>query len=107
MVTPTIVDAYLKDEAYLFVEANKFPSITTPLTIRIKSDTLLDTISLQLPTRKAQLAFATDLYEGILNGHRIEVLTQDSVFLEIYEKRAERAAFQSVFTDYYRLTERI
>ena len=107
MLMPIIVDAYLKDEAYLFIEANKFPGITDPLTIRIETETTKDTFSLELPTRKAQLEFATDLYEGILNGRRVEVLVHDTVFVEIYKKRTERAVFQTVFTDYYRLTERI
>ncbi len=104
---PIIVDAYLKDEAYLFIEANKYPGISDPLTIRVQTDSISDTFSIEIPTRRAQLEFATDLYEGILHGKQVEVLVHDTAFVKIYEKRTERAAFQSVFTDYYRLTERI
>jgi hypothetical protein len=104
---PIIVDAYLKDEAYLFIETNKYPGISDPLTIRVQTDSISDTFSIEIPTRRAQLEFATDLYEGILHGKQVEVLVHDTAFVKIYEKRTERAAFQSVFTDYYRLTERI
>ncbi|MFK8055718.1 MAG: hypothetical protein AB8F78_06320 [Saprospiraceae bacterium] len=106
-LVPIIVDAYLKDEAYLFIEANEFPGLSDPITFRAATEAKADTFSLDLPSRKGQLEFATDLYEGILNGHRIGVLVRDTGFVEIYDKRADRAAFQAVFKDYYRLTERI
>jgi len=107
MLIPIIVDAYLKDEAYLFVEANKFPGLSDPITFRVESKESIDTLRLDLPSRKAQLAFATDLYAGIMEGHKISVMVRDTGFVEIYEKRAERSAFQAVVKDYYRLTERI
>lgn len=107
MLTPIIVDAYLKDEAYLFIEANEFPGLSDPMTIRIQTDSITDTISLISPSRKEQLIFATDFYEGILKGGKVEVMVRDTGFMEIYESRAERAAFLTVVKDYYRLTERI
>ena len=107
MLIPIIVDAYLKDEAYLFIEANDFPGHSDPMTIRIQKDSAMDTISLSDPSRKGQLAFATDFYEGILKGGKIEVMVRDTGFAEIYESRAERASFLAVVKDYYRLTERI
>jgi len=107
MLIPIIVDAYLKDEAYLFIEANKYPDLSDPLTFEVKSKTQTDTFRLDLPSRKAQLEFATDLYEAVLNGHHIGVMVRDTGFHPILEKRAERAAFQAVVKDYYRLTERI
>ena len=107
ILVPTIVHAYLRNEAYLFVQPNDFPGIAEPLSVTWDHADSAGVHRLDVPTRPAQLAFALDLYESILAGHRLEVVLSDSSRAPVLETRAERSQYLGVLQDYFRLTDRI
>ena len=107
VLVPTIVHAYLKNEAYLFVQPNDFPGLADPLTVAWESADSSGAYRLDVPTRPAQLAFAIDLYERMLDGHRLAVVLADSSRVPVFETRTERSQYLGVMQDYFRLTDRI
>lgn len=107
MLIPIIVEAYLKDEAYVFVRPNDFQGFHSPITLQVHNGTPDTLLRLDDQTRPGQLQFASLLYEHLMEGDTLQVLLRDSSWQQVYELRAERAAFFSVMQDYYRLTERL
>lgn len=107
VLAPTIVHAYQKNEAYVFVEPNGFPGIADPLTVVWRHADSAGTYRLDVPTRPGQFAFAVDLYEGMLAGHELAVLLRDSTDVPLYETRTERGHYLGVMRDYFRLTDRM
>ncbi len=107
ILIPVIVQALLKDEAYLFIRPNDFRGLADPLTVAWSTDTSKGTYTLDVLTRPAQFDFATELYAALLGGQRLSVRLADSSYMPIFEDEVERAAFAVTTADYYRLTERI
>lgn len=107
ILAPAIVHAYLKNEAYLFVQGNDFPDLASPLTVTWHRGDSTGAYRLDVPTRPAQYRFAVDLYDSILAGDELAVLLRDSTEAPIYETRAERGYFLATMRDYFRLTDRI
>ena len=106
MLIPVIVEAYLKDEAYLFMRPNDFPDFHSPISIRAYQNQQDTILRLEDRSRSGELNFALAMYERLYEGDTIRVMLRDSSWHELYDLRAERSALFAVMQDYFRLTER-
>ena len=106
LLIPVIVQAYLKDEAYVFVRANDYPGIADPLAVDFAGADTAGTHVLAVPSKPQQVAFAEALRGSILRGDSLHVQLVDGGRAAIYETRAERGLFLTVMRDYDGLTDR-
>ena len=110
MVYPVIVQATLRDEAYVFVRTNDFPGFgDPPLVERVAAGTpgdQPDTLSGGTGTRPEQRAFADSLRVAIVRGDGLYVRLADGTRAAILDDRATRQQFLTVMGDYRRLIER-
>lgn len=105
-LTPVIVQAYLKDEGYVFLRPNAFPGIASPLSVDFSGVDSAGTYTLTVPTRPLQLAFAEDLRRSIRRGDSLALHLDGGAHVPIYETRAERGLFLTVMRDYDALTDK-
>lgn len=105
-LVPVIVQAYLKDEGYLFMRHNDYPGIASPLAVDFAGADTSGTYTLAVPSRPLQLAFAEDLRRSILRGDSLKLHLAGGGRIPIYETRAERGLFLTVMRDYDGLTDK-
>ncbi len=101
-----IIDNWMEDEAYLFVRPNAYPAgFGDILSIRIMGRTETDTLRMPVPDKEAQMAFAGAIYQSLLEGAEIEVLTGKHDWKPILRDADERSSFLITVRDYYKLTD--
>ena len=111
MLTPVIVQAYLKDEAYVFLRPNTYPGILSEFGVDFRGVTsggrdTSGTYRLRVPTKPEQAAFAEDLRRSILRGDSLALHLVGGERAPIYATRAERGLFLTVMRDYDALTDK-
>lgn len=104
---PVIVDNWVKDEAYLFIEKNAYRGgFKDPLTVlAIES---MDTTSIELtrPNINTQLEFA-ELIEARLNNEQdLLVLDSAGVSVPLFVDKQDRLNFLTALKDYQKLVEK-
>lgn len=104
---PVIVNNWMKDEAYIFIEKNPYRNgWSDTLTIRwSQGDTLSGYYELPLGTRPAMYEFAGKIYGAMKDKQTMEVKTAKGNFVPILRDGNDRSTFQMVMRDYYKLTE--
>ena len=110
-LTPVIVQAYLKDEGYVFMRPNDYPGILSEYGVDFRGETrdgrdTAGTYRLEVPTKPNQLAFAEDLRRSILRGDSLALHLVGGERAPIYTTRAERGLFLTVMRDYDALTDK-
>ena len=103
---PVIVQAFLKDEAYVFVRPNAYPGIASPLAVDFRGADTSGTYTLAVPSKPEQVAFAEALRGSMLRGDSLTVHLDDGGRAPIYTTRAERGLFLTVMRDYDALTDK-
>lgn len=106
MVVPVIVQAYLKDEAYVFVRPNDYPGIDPGLKIRFATADSSGTYGLGDGSKASHGALAEGLRRSILRGDSLYLALAGGREAYIYPTRAERGLFLTVMADYDRLLDR-
>ena len=106
LLIPVIVQAYLKDEAYVFVRPNDFPGIASPLRVDFRGADTAGTLALAVPTKPNQVAFAEALRRSIRRGDSLAVHLEGDARAPVYPTRAERGLFLTVMRDYDALTDK-
>ncbi len=106
MLVPVIVQAYLKDEAYVFVRPNDFPGVDPALRVRFAAADTAGGYDLGDGTKPAQLALAEALRRSIVRGDSLYLRMSDGSETSIYPTRAERGLFLTVMADYDRLRDK-
>lgn len=101
---PRIIDNWLQDEAYLFLEGNDYP-IAAPLTLFAVEgmDTLM--ISMERPSPDKQWETAQKISEAMEAGRSLFILDESGNRLPIFELKTDRLAFLTTIKDFRRLTE--
>ncbi len=102
---PQILDNWLDNEAYIFIEKNAFSKFVTPLTIKVESDSLLTTFEIAIFNKKNQYEFAGNMFQALKNGQVLSVKTKEGVFIPIFQNYQDKANFMMTMQDYYRLIE--
>ncbi len=106
MLIPVIVQAYLKDEAYVFVRPNDFTGIDPGLRVRFAAADTSGTYGLDSGNKPAQLALAEALRSSMVRGDSLYLALSDGTEARIYPTRAERGLFLTVMADYDRLRDK-
>ena len=103
---PVIVNNWMEDEAYIFLEKNDFPDWADPLTIQVKADTATYEIEMHRAGKEHQFDFAEKLFQNIKAKNDLSVKTKDGTFLPFLENYKNRIYYMTVMKDYYRLIEK-
>lgn len=103
---PIIVDNWIKDEAYLFIEGNDYNSgFKNPLTILAVEVNDTSTLELTRPTIEMQLTFAELLATRIEAGQELLVLDSTGTAIPIFKDKQDQLNFLTTIKDYKKLTE--
>ncbi len=103
---PMIVDNWLDNEAYLFLEKNKYSKFADPLTIKAERDTILQTFVIDVFNKKNQYAFAENIYNSLNDRQTLSVKTKDGTFVPILQNYQDKTNFVMTLNDYFRLIEK-
>jgi len=105
-IIPVIVDRWINDEAYLFLETNDFEEgFSQPLQFRWISEK--DTLSLKMNSRLPtdQFTFAQEVEKLLAANHDLWVETAKGDWRPIFKAPKEKIYFQITLKDYYRLIQ--
>lgn len=103
---PVIVDNWIKDEAYLFIEENEYVGgFKKPLTVLAIEAKDTSTIELTRPTMDAQLAFAELLKTRLEADQVLLILDSMGTATPIFTDKQDQLNFLTTLKDYKKLTE--
>ena len=105
IIYPVIINNWLEDEAYVFVEPNHFTNFHDTLTIQAKSDTGQTEYALLVPNKKMQFDFAQQIYYNIKAGDELSIKVKNGTFIPIFSEKEDRQHYMTTLRDYYRLIE--
>ena len=100
-----IVDNWIANEAYLFLEKNDFQQFFDPLTIQVLQDTARTTFEIDVFNKDNQYDFARKIYEAPKARQPLVVKDKTGTFIPIFENYQDKANFLTTMTDYFRLIE--
>lgn len=104
---PVIVNDWMKDEAYLFLEPNDFEGgFSDDFRIALAGDTTGQQWALELRTVENQLAYAEVLLEQLKKEQELVILDAKGTWRPFMSESKDRLHFMITMTDYLRLTER-
>jgi len=103
---PLIINNWMEDEAYIFLEKNDFPNWADPMTIQVKADTATYDIQMLRAGKEHQYDFAEKLFQNIQAKNDLSVKVSDSTYLPFLQNYRDRIYFMTVMKDYYRLIEK-
>ena len=104
---PVIVDNWIKDEAYLFVETNAYQEgYAYPLSVF--AITGQDSLYFQLERKDipGQLAFARNISKKLKEGHNLYIRTATDRFDPLLSDPSDQLNFQTTVKDYERLIQK-
>jgi hypothetical protein len=107
IIHPVIVNNWMSDEAYIFIEKNEYlEGWSDTLTVRwSQNDSIGGEYLLPIPSRPEMYAFAGKLYAAMKEGKDLETKNAKGEFVPLLKNQEDRTAFQVTMRDYYRLTE--
>ena len=105
IIHPMIVDNWLGNEAYLFLEKNDFPRFFDPLTIKTVQDTTTAIFEIDVFNKDNQYDFAANIYEALKARQTLLVKDKAGQFIPILENYQDKSNFMITMTDYFRLIE--
>ncbi|MFK7980292.1 MAG: hypothetical protein AB8G86_09950 [Saprospiraceae bacterium] len=105
IIHPIIVDNWLANEAYLFLEKNDFRQFFAPLTIKIEQDTSNPIFEIDVFNKSNQYDFAATIYEALKARQTITVKDKEGQFIPILENYQDKSNFMITMTDYFRLID--
>ncbi len=104
IIYPLIVNNWMEDEAYLFIEENEFPDFNDSLSIRmIATDTVV--VSLDLRTKENTFDFCHKIYKEGAGVKQFEVFTNSNTWIPIFENAEDKRLFFITFRDFLGLIE--
>ncbi|GAB5552226.1 MAG: hypothetical protein Sapg2KO_18170 [Saprospiraceae bacterium] len=103
---PIIVDNWIKDEAYLFIEGNDYNrGFKNPLTVLAIEANDTTTLELTRPTMDMQLTFTESLATSLEAGQELLVLDSTGTAVPIFTNKQDQLNFLTTIKDYKKLTE--
>lgn len=100
-----IVNDLLRDRAYVMLEPNEFFGTADSIVVyyRDKAQGSEGQYRYRQSNMMRQWQFATDLYNGILQGQEFYVRAPDGREVPFLQEKREREAFRVTMVDYYRM----
>lgn len=102
---PQILDNWLDNEAYIFIEKNAFSKFASPLTVKAESDSLSTVFEIAIFNKKNQYEFAENIFQALKNSQELSVKTKEDAFVPIFQNYQDKSNFMMTMQDYYRLIE--
>lgn len=106
IIYPMILDNWLDNEAYIFLEKNAFSKFASPLTIKAESETDSIIFEIAIFNKKNQYAFAEKIFDAMNDRKTLTVKTKEGSFIPIFENYQDKSNFMITMKDYFRLIER-
>jgi hypothetical protein len=104
IIYPIIVNHWLEDKAYLFLNFNEFEKgIYRPVTIKVGAE---ETIILDPVTIPNQYDYAVSISEALDKELPLEIKGEDGEFHPLMENQKDRSAYLICLRDYLRLIEK-
>lgn len=103
---PMIVDNWLDNEAYIFLEKNDYRKFADPLTVKAVKDSIENTFVIDVFNKKNQYAFAEDIYNALIDRQALSVQTKDGTFVPILADYRDKSNFIMTVADYFKLIEK-
>ncbi len=107
-LVPKIVDNWMKNEAYIFLENNAYPYFTDSILVKWQHETI-DTLQgeyiMTRRTKKQQYEFAGKLFESLTNSHELSIKNKKGEWIPLFDNFDDRMNYIATLKDYYRLTE--
>jgi hypothetical protein len=104
LINLAIIDNWIKDEAYIYLEPNVFFDEMDPLEVRWEAPTgASGTYKLEVMNKEGMRAFAHRLFEGIRSGQTFYVTIEEQQH-PFLDNPKDREAFRKTMSDFYRLT---
>ncbi|HKK74874.1 MAG TPA: hypothetical protein VJ953_07380 [Saprospiraceae bacterium] len=104
LIYPKIIDNWIEDEAYLFLEGNDYP-MAIPLTLFVAEGRDTSIIRMERPTPEVQWATAQKITEALEAERSLFILNEAREREPIFEQKTDRLAFLTTIKDFRRLTE--
>jgi len=105
IIHPIIVDNWIDNEAYLFLEKNDFPQFFDPLTIKVEQDTNVAIFEIEVFNKENQYEFAAKIYAALKERQSLSLKNKAGIFIPIFENYQDKSNFMITMTDYFRLIE--
>ncbi|MEM6316452.1 MAG: hypothetical protein AAF960_02220 [Bacteroidota bacterium] len=103
---PMILDNWMDEEAYIFLEKNAYSKFGDPLTIKATAqDSTENILTIDVFNKKNQYTFAEQVFEALQSKQDLSVLTKDSSYIPIFANYKDKSAFVITMKDYYRLID--
>lgn len=102
---PVIVNNWLEDEAYIFIEKNNYPDFSDTISVRWESDTTAGQFDIHHFNRPNQFEFAGQLYEVLLRNYQIYVKNSRGQWVPLFAENYDRNNYLITLRDYYQLIE--
>jgi hypothetical protein len=105
---PVIVNNWMEDQAYIFIEKNDFSQgFSDSLLVRwSKVEDTSGIYALPFPSKDEQFRFARQLYQSLKQNHSLEVKTTKENWIPIFKDGQDRMNFMTTLRDYERLISR-
>ncbi len=106
LLVPVIVDNWMQDEAYLFVETNAYqPGFAEPLTVQWSTEEEQGQIALEQRQPADQRTFLLAVYDAIDRGANLQIRIDEDQYTSLFENTLDQLYFRKTVKDYLRLTE--
>ena len=106
MLLPLIVQAYLNDEAYLFIKPNAYEGVQEPLSVRLGLAADAARLNAGSGSRHDQRVFGDSLRAAVLRGDSLYLVLSDGRLERVLAEAQDKAAFLTVLQDYHTLIAR-
>lgn len=108
ILIPRIINNWMKDEAYIFLENNAYPQFSDSVMVQWEHETidsLKGTYLMTRRTKKQQYEFAGKLFESLTNAHELSIQNEQGEWIPFFDNFDDRMNYIATLKDYYKLTE--
>ena len=105
IIHPIIVDNWIDNEAYLFLEKNEYQQFFDPLTVKVEQDTSMAIFEINVFNKNNQYEFANKIFAALKARQPLTVKNKAGAFVPIYDNYQDKSNFMTTMTDYFRFIE--
>jgi len=106
VVYPLIINDWMNDMAFIFIEKNKYKYFPEGnLNILWQDADSTGNFVWKSPTKEAQFEFAKAIYQGLLKGYDMSMVSEKGDTIPFLEVHQDRRNFVVAMGDFYKLVE--
>ena len=106
LLYPLIINDWMNDMAFIFVEKNGYPNFPNDdLNVLWQHADSTGNFIWKSLTKEAQYEFTGNIYEGLLKGYDMSIISEKGDTIPFLEKHRDKKHFVMVMRDFYKLTE--